>query len=154
MPHHTKTVITATDPHALARFWALALDWVVEDHSALIAGLKEGGVITDADLLELDGAQVWKDAAAVRNPDDDVDGRSGMGQGGRVLFQRGDAPGAREGEPGNVRVHLDIHVGADARPAHVDALLAAGATFLWNGNEGGGTWVTLADPEGNPFCVA
>ena len=154
MPYRTKTVITAADPHALARFWALALDWVVEDHSALIGGLKQAGVITDADLIELDGGQVWKDAAAVRHPDDDVDSRSGMGLGGRVLFQRGDAAGPADADPGNVRVHLDIHVGADGRAAQVEALLAAGATFLWNGDEGGSTWVTLADPEGNPFCVA
>ena len=77
-----------------------------------------------------------------------------MGLGGRVLFQRGDAPGPGDADPGNVRLHLDIHVGADGRAAHVEALLAAGATFLWNGDEGGSTWVTLADPEGNPFCVA
>lgn len=154
MPYRTKTVITAADPHALARFWALALDWVVEDHSALIEGLKQAGVITDAYLLELDGGQVWKDAAAVRNPDDGLDPRSGMGLGGRVLFQRGDVPGAADGHRGNVRLHLDIHVGAEGRAAHVETLLVAGATFLWNGEEGGNTWVTLADPEGNPFCVA
>jgi hypothetical protein len=36
----------------------------------------------------------------------------------------------------------------------VERLTAAGATWLWDGEEGGSTWVTMADPEGNEFCVA
>ena len=52
------------------------------------------------------------------------------------------------------RVHLDLHVGADRREAEVDRLLAAGATELWRASQGPLAWVTLADPEGNEFCVA
>jgi hypothetical protein len=39
-------------------------------------------------------------------------------------------------------VHWDV-VG------EVDALLDAGATHLWDTQR----WTTLADPEGNEFCV-
>jgi hypothetical protein len=29
-----------------------------------------------------------------------------------------------------------------------------GATKLYDGQQGPSTWVTLADPEGNEFCVS
>jgi hypothetical protein len=42
--------------------------------------------------------------------------------------------------------------------AHVEAevarLTGSGATFLHRGRQGPHTWVTLADPEGNEFCVS
>jgi hypothetical protein len=51
------------------------------------------------------------------------------------------------------RVHLDVAPLADEdQPAAVDALLRAGATRADVG-QGQVTWVTLADPEGNEFCV-
>jgi hypothetical protein len=52
------------------------------------------------------------------------------------------------------RVHLDLHVGADGRDEQVERLIALGACRLWDGREGGSTWIVLADPEGNEFCVA
>jgi predicted enzyme related to lactoylglutathione lyase len=52
------------------------------------------------------------------------------------------------------RVHLDLHVGADARAATVERLTKEGGTVLWDGQQGGSSWVTMADPEGNEFCVA
>ena len=52
------------------------------------------------------------------------------------------------------KVHLDLHVGAGRRAEAIDRLLAAGATRLWEAEQGGSSWVTLADPEGNEFCVA
>jgi hypothetical protein len=51
------------------------------------------------------------------------------------------------------RVHLDLHVGAERRPEVVERLVGLGATVLWEGREGPSTWVTMADPEGNEFCV-
>jgi hypothetical protein len=38
--------------------------------------------------------------------------------------------------------------------AVVEKLMAHGATFLHNDGKGRNTWVTLADPEGNEFCVS
>jgi predicted enzyme related to lactoylglutathione lyase len=49
-------------------------------------------------------------------------------------------------------VHLDL--GADDRAAEVERLLALGATHVHDKDEYGVRWTTLADPEGNEFCVA
>jgi hypothetical protein len=48
------------------------------------------------------------------------------------------------------RLHLDLR--GDDRDAEVDRLLALGATRADVG-QGDQTWVVLADPEGNEFCV-
>ena len=39
-------------------------------------------------------------------------------------------------------------------PAEVARLTAMGARELWRGAQGPSSWVTMADPEGNEFCVA
>jgi hypothetical protein len=51
------------------------------------------------------------------------------------------------------RVHLDVRVGAENVAAQADRLIARGATFLHKGSQGPHEWVTLADPEGNEFCL-
>ncbi len=51
------------------------------------------------------------------------------------------------------RVHLDLHVGDERREAEVERLIALGASRLWDGQQGPNRWVTMADPEGNEFCV-
>ncbi len=60
-----------------------------------------------------------------------------------------------EGKTTKNRVHLDWSV-AD-REAEVQRLLGLGATRLWDVQEKAGEdemeWTTLADPEGNEFCV-
>ncbi len=43
---------------------------------------------------------------------------------------------------------------AGARDSEVARLLAMGATELWRASQGPYSWVTLADPEGNEFCVS
>ena len=48
------------------------------------------------------------------------------------------------------RLHLDFR--PDDRDAEVDRLLAIGATRVDVG-QGDESWVVLADPEGNEFCV-
>ena len=40
------------------------------------------------------------------------------------------------------------------RAAEVERLLGLGATFVHEKDEFGFQWTTLADPEGNEFCVA
>ena len=54
------------------------------------------------------------------------------------------------------RVHLDVHLGDgdEAGEAMVERAIGLGATRLWDGEEGPSKWVTLADPEGNEFCVS
>ncbi len=49
------------------------------------------------------------------------------------------------------RLHLDVV--PDDQDAEVAQLLARGATRAEVGQTGDETWVVLADPEGNEFCV-
>jgi hypothetical protein len=149
MAVHYKVVIDCVDPHRLAAFWAAALDYVVEDHSPMIRALLDSGAVTEDDVVTRDGVLRWRTAAAVRDPDHPVEERSGIGKGGRVLFQVVPEPKTVKN-----RVHLDLHVGADRRDERIERLIALGARRLWEGREGPSTWVVLADPEGNEFCVA
>ena len=55
-----------------------------------------------------------------------------------------------EGKSVKNRLHLDFR--GDDRDAEVERLLALGATRADVG-QGDETWVVLADPEGNEFCV-
>lgn len=71
-----------------------------------------------------------------------------LGEGRPVLgFQKIDDP-----TPGKNRLHLDLT--ADDRAAAVKRLLAAGATLVGERSMPEFSWVTLADPDGNEFCVA
>ncbi|MGI8625451.1 MAG: VOC family protein [Geodermatophilaceae bacterium] len=136
------------DPHRQATFWAAALDWQVEDNSNLIAGLQQAGHVGADDVIDVGGVASWKAAAAVRDPGDPVDERSGMGSGGRLLFQV-----VPESKTAKNRVHLDIRAGADSSASKIEQLTGLGATVIGTGEQGGRGWVVLADPEGNEFCV-
>jgi hypothetical protein len=125
--------------HALARFWAAALDYELDDHHDLVKQMLDGGHATDDDVVEVDGRLAWKEAATCHS----ADGRT------RLLFQ--DVP---EPKTAKNRMHLDLHVADGERDAEVKRLIGLGATFLHDGQQGPYTWVTLADPEGNEFCVA
>jgi hypothetical protein len=136
-----QVTIDSTDPHTQADWWAEALGWRVEPQDeAFIRSMVEAGHATEADTTTHRGALVWAVGAAITSPDP---GRP------RVLFQRVPEPRA-----GKNRVHLDVHVGAEQREAEVARLVALGATELWREAQGPLQWVTLADPEGNEFCVA
>ena len=67
----------------------------------------------------------------------------------RVLFQQ--VPELRSGKN---RLHLDVRIGPERREAEVARLVELGATELWRASQGPHAWVTMADPEGNEFCVA
>jgi hypothetical protein len=142
-----KICVDCVDPHLLAAFWAAALDYVVEDHSALIKRLRDAGVVSEEHTKTVDERLVWATAAAIRDPDDAVR-EDGVGLGGRVLFQVVPEPKTVKN-----RVHLDLHVGPERRPEVVERLVGLGGSVLWEGKEGAGTWITMADPEGNEFCV-
>jgi predicted enzyme related to lactoylglutathione lyase len=52
------------------------------------------------------------------------------------------------------RVHLDVQAVGATREEEVDRLLALGATLAEDHRRPDGLgWATLADPEGNEFCV-
>jgi Glyoxalase-like domain len=52
------------------------------------------------------------------------------------------------------RVHLDLRPVDRTREQEVDRVMALGASYLadYRRPDGGG-WITLADPEGNEFCI-
>ncbi|MFC7361848.1 VOC family protein [Nocardioides astragali] len=72
---------------------------------------------------------------------------SGGGLPGLLAFQKVDDP-----TPGKNRLHLDLT--APDLDAEVDRLTAAGATLVERRGDDSFRWVTLADPDGNQFCVA
>jgi predicted enzyme related to lactoylglutathione lyase len=52
------------------------------------------------------------------------------------------------------RVHLDLRPAAGSREEEVARLVGLGATQLADFRRADGSgWITLADPEGNEFCV-
>jgi Glyoxalase-like domain len=129
----------STDPHTLADWWAETLGWEVEpSDETFIRRMISEGHATDADTTTHNGTLVWKVGAAIRHP-----GRP------RVLFQL-----VPEQKTVKNRMHLDVRVGDDDLDAVVEKLVARGATVLHHGQQGPSTWVTLADPQGNEFCVS
>ncbi|MFF3940774.1 VOC family protein [Streptomyces phaeofaciens] len=147
-PVHWKLVIDTADPHAQADFWGGALHYTVEDNSALVERLLELGALPGAATVEFHGRPAFRDLIAVRHPDDPYDADSGTGLGRRLLFQRVPEPKA-----GKNRLHLDLHPGEGRRAGEVERLTALGASVLREVREPSGTWVVMADPEGNEFCV-
>ena len=143
-----KLVVDCRDANALARFWAAALGYEVEDHGALIERLLGVGALTDAEVTDVDGRTAFAELAAVRHPDDPVDPEQGRGLGRRILFQA-----VAEAKQVKNRLHIDLHVGPEARDAQVKRLEGLGATVLAVVEERGSHHVTMADPEGNEFDV-
>ncbi|MEU6983598.1 VOC family protein [Streptomyces sp. NPDC046324] len=59
-----------------------------------------------------------------------------------------------EGKAVKNRVHLDLRPQDRSRDEEVERLLALGATMVDDHRNADGTgWATMADPEGNEFCV-
>ncbi|MEU8680107.1 VOC family protein [Streptomyces sp. NPDC048611] len=149
-PLHWKLVVDAHDPHAQADFWAAALHYEVEDHSVLIGKLLGLDAIPSEILIAHHDRRAWRDAAAVRHPDDPYDPESGTGLGRRLLFNR--VPRSEEKTAKN-RLHIDLHGPAGERVSEVERLRALGARVQSEISEPAGEWVIMTDPEGNEFCV-
>jgi hypothetical protein len=141
MAFDIQVVVDSQSPHELADWWAEALSWQVEPQDeAFIIRMVQSGAATEADTLRHRGALVWALGAAITSPEP---GRP------RVLFQR-----VPEGKTVKNRLHLDVHVGPEQREAEVTRLVRLGATELSRHTQGPMEWATLADPQGNEFCVA
>ncbi|MGY1831067.1 VOC family protein [Geodermatophilus sp. SYSU D01180] len=135
-----QVTIDAAEPHVLADWWAEALGWRVEPQDeAVIRRAVEAGHASEDQTTTHRGALVWAAGAAITSPDP---GRP------RVLFQA-----VPEAKTVKNRVHLDLRVGDERRETEVARLLGMGATELWRASQGPFSWVTMADPEGNEFCV-
>ena len=140
-----QVVVDCTSPHTLADWWAETLGWQVEPQDeAFIRSMIDKGFATDAETTTHNGALVWANASAVR-----PEAPTGSGQ-PRLLFQQ-----VPEAKSGKNRMHLDLRVADDGVDLAMfrESLIARGATEVGGGQQGPHRWVTMADPEGNEFCV-
>ncbi|MDR2983412.1 MAG: hypothetical protein LBV34_01090 [Nocardiopsaceae bacterium] len=145
MPFDFQIVVDASEPHVLADWWAKTLGWVVEPSDEdFIRRMIAEGYATDDETMMHNGSLVWKEGAAIRHPDVP----SGLAK-PRVLFQL-----VPEQKSVKNRMHLDVRVGDQHVEAEVAKLTDRGATYLHKGTQGPHSWVTMADLEGNEFCVA
>jgi len=143
MAYEFQVTVDSGDPHGLADWWAETLGWQVEPQDeAFIRRMISAGHAADSDTKLHNGALVWREGAAIRHPE-------GTERAPRVLFQL-----VPEAKTVKNRVHLDVRIGADDVERVVAGLTARGAKFLHTGQQGPYSWVTLADPEGNEFCVS
>jgi hypothetical protein len=143
MPHTIQIAVDCHAPHVLADWWAETLGWEVEPQDpAFIRSMIEQGHASEDDTTTHNGNLVWKTGAAIRPPEA-VSGQP------RFFFQQ-----VPEDKTAKNRMHVDIRPekGSDIDDLR-DQLIARGATVLWEGQQGPHTWVTMADPEGNEFCI-
>ena len=126
------------DPHAVARFWAAAVGYEVERHGELVEQLVADGHLRDDETVMVDGERAFADVAACRDPE---------GIRPRFFFQK-----VPEGKERKNRLHLDLHFDEGIEPT-VERLLGLGASKLWFSDDRGGPCWTLADIEGNEFCI-
>jgi Glyoxalase-like domain len=146
----TQIVFDTADPDRLARFWAEALHYKLQDPPA--------GFATWQDALKAWNVpeEEWNSLSAIVDPE---------ARGPRILFQQMDTP-----KPGKNRLHLDLNVsGGSAVPwktrtsqvdGEVDRLVGLGAVKqqVWDEpprskGEPGEYWIVMLDPDGNEFCV-
>jgi predicted enzyme related to lactoylglutathione lyase len=148
MTHVTNVqlVVDCADPHALAKFWAAALGWVVERNESFIRSMLEQGIARPDQVVEVDGQLAWSTVEAVRHPEHDAIRE--LGGAARLLLQQ-----VPEGKTVKNRLHLDVNVGKENIDAEVARLTALGASRLYSVDEPGAFHTTMADPEGNEFCV-
>jgi len=133
----------AHHPAELARFWAVALEYVEQPPPPGFDSWEEF-----LDRMEVP-RELRDSRAALVDP---------QGEGPRVFFQR-----VPEGKTAKNRVHLDVSIsggpGTDEETRrsrieqHAARLAAAGATEVDRIEEFGEFWVVMQDPEGNEFCV-
>ncbi len=143
MAYDFQITIDSGDPHVLADWWAETLGWTVEpSDEAFIRRMISEGHATEDDTTTHNGSLVWREGAAIRHPD-------GLERAPRVLFQLVPEPKTVKN-----RAHLDVRVGPENVEAQTERLSGRGAKFLHRGQQGPHTWVTMADPEGNEFCVS
>ncbi|MEE6261395.1 VOC family protein [Plantactinospora sonchi] len=143
MPYDFQVTQDSADPHNLADWWAETLGWEVEpSDEAFIRRMIDAGYATEDDTTRHHGVLVWRAGAAIRHPD-------GPTRAPRVLFQHVPEPRTVKN-----RMHLDVRVGTDDVDAVVEKLVGRGARVLHQGRQGPQTWTTMADPEGNEFCVS
>lgn len=144
MAYDFQVTVDSADPHALADWWAETLGWEVEpSDEAFIRDMIAQGFATEADTQHHNGILVWREGAAILAP-----GEPASPLRRRVLFQLVPEPKTVKN-----RMHLDVRVGKDNIERVLEQVQVRGATFLHRASQGPNSWVTVADPEGNEFCI-
>ncbi|MBX7444776.1 MULTISPECIES: VOC family protein [unclassified Arthrobacter] len=139
-------VIDSAKPHELADWWAETLQWEVEPQDAdFIRSMIEQGYATEGQTMTHRGNLVWKDGAAIRPPEE-IEAKAPER---RMLFQT-----VPEGKTVKNRVHWDVRLDGRDKDEVRRELEARGARFLWTAHQGPHSWHTMADPEGNEFCIS
>ena len=143
MATRIQVVLDCSDAVASGLWWAETLGWQYEwlDRE-LFAQIKAGGMCSDDDVIEVDGKLTWKDGAAINS------GEQPLEVAQRIYFQTVPEPKVVKN-----RMHIDVRVGEDARDAKIVSLIARGATRIGEGRQGPHSWVVMADPDGNEFCL-
>lgn len=142
MAYTFQITVDCSEPHVLAAWWAKTLGWSVEpSNEAFIRDMVSKGFASEDDTEVFEGSLVWKEGAAIVNDSD--------GAAPRMLFQRVSEPKTVKN-----RLHLDVRVTDVSLEDARFALEERGASFLHVGSQGPHTWITMADPEGNEFCVS
>jgi hypothetical protein len=146
MTLNIQIAVDCRNPHELADWWAETLEWAVEPQDeTFIRSMIAQGFATEAETKLHKGKLVWGAGAAIRPPEE-LDATSPER---RILFQT-----VPEEKTIKNRIHWDVRLaGADKDQARA-ALEARGATFLWTASQGPHSWHTMADPEGNEFCIS
>ena len=137
--------VDCKNAHAQADWWAGTLGWMLEPTDQdFIDSLLLQGFARPEQLIEHNGVRVWKDGAAICRR-----GEAASADRLRILFQP--VP-----EPKTVkdRIHLDVRLDGRDRDEARSALEARGAVFLYAAGQGPSSWYTMADPEGNEFCLS
>ena len=122
-----------------AAWWAERLDYELEDHHEVVQQLLDEGHLTPDDIVTINGRLAFATVAAARDPE---------GRSPRLYFQA-----VEEKKVAKNRLHLDIGKGDRELEAAVDDWVAAGASLLRFAEHPGEKWATMADPEGNEFCL-
>jgi len=139
-------VVDCKNPHELADWWAETLEWAVEPQDeAFIRSMIDQGFATEAETKLHQGKLVWGAGAAIRPPDE----LESASPERRILFQT-----VPEEKTIKNRVHWDVRLAGTDKDEARAALEARGATFLWTASQGPHSWHTMADPEGNEFCIS
>lgn len=136
MARRIQIAMDAADPGALAAFWKEMLGYVEPPPPE--------GHDTWQDWLETNAVpkEKWNSVAVLIDPE---------GVRPRLYIQQ-----VPEAKTAKNRVHLDVHATGDGGTLEeaVTEAETLGATRLWEKEEYGVRWITMADPEGNEFCIS
>ncbi|MBT2492863.1 VOC family protein [Streptomyces sp. ISL-96] len=120
----TDLAIDCADPNGLARFWCSVLGYEVQDKD------EDEGIVTIGSPMVPEGT----DRLGPVPP--------------TLTFAL-----VPEGKTVKNRLHIDVNPTDREQEEEARRLLGLGARHVDVGQTGDESWVTLADPEGNEFCV-